>query len=240
MRMRFRIPSFRRSSLAAAASAVTLALLMASAVAAGPPASARVFPPTAKPEGASQASWSAAWWQWALALSVDGHPFIDDPSFQCDVGQSGPVWFLGAAFGTTARDCAVPADMPVMVGLLNAECSDLEGLGATEAEQRDCANFFGNHIRNVFLELDGSALANLGPYRVVSPQFSFTAPSPWIFGADGGNGTSVSDGYFVMLKPLSEGTHTLHFGGDFHFSVAEGDPFDFDAALDSTYTLEVQ
>lgn len=239
MRIRLRNPSFRSSALAAASSALTLVLLMASAVAAAPRVRANVFPPAAKPYGASQATWSASWWQWALALPVAGHPFGPDSEFQCDAPQPGPVWFLGATFGTSVRSCVVPAHTPILVGLLNVECSDLEG-SPTEADQRDCANFFADGIRNLFLELDGSALANLERWRFVSPQFSFTAPSPWIFGPIGGSGTAVSDGYFVMLKGLPVGTHTLHYGGDFHFSVAEGDPFDFDAALDTTYTLEVQ
>ena len=41
-------------------------------------------------------------------------------------------------------------------------------------------------------------------------------------------GTAVSDGYFLMLKPLSGGTHTVRCGGTFHFSVAEGEPFEGD------------
>jgi hypothetical protein len=35
-----------------------------------------------------------------------------------------------------------------------------------------------------------------------------------------------------MLAPLSKGTHTIHLTGLIHFSVAEGDPFDGDSALD--------
>jgi hypothetical protein len=83
-------------------------------------------------------------------------------------------------------------------------------------------------------------VTNLSSYRVSSPQFSFNAPTPWLFGDTGGNGTSVSDGYFAMLAPLSIGQHTLRFGGAFHFSTAGGDPFDFDGSIDITYHLTVQ
>ncbi len=43
-----------------------------------------------------------------------------------------------------------------------------------------------------------------------------------------------------MIKPLSRGAHTLRCGGAFHFSVAEGDPFDLDIAFGNTYHLTVQ
>jgi hypothetical protein len=43
-----------------------------------------------------------------------------------------------------------------------------------------------------------------------------------------------------MIRPLSSGQHTLRYSGTIHFSVAEGDPFDFDADVDMTYSLTVQ
>ena len=66
----------------------------------------RVTPPGATPYGQTYGEWSAAWWTWALELPVEGppvHPFIDDPSFDVTEGQSGPVWFLAAPFGTVTR-----------------------------------------------------------------------------------------------------------------------------------------
>ena len=56
-------------------------------------------------------------------------------------------------------------------------------------------------------------------------------------GPTGGAGTSVADGYYVMVKPMFRGRHIIHYSGAFHFAIAEGDPFDFDASLDMTYHL---
>ncbi len=235
----------RRSSLAAGALALALTLT-ANPGLADPPerdsGSPKIAPPNSKPHGKTYGEWSARWWQWAMELSVDGpvpHPFVDDPAFDVTLGQSGKVWFLAAPFGTVSRSCAVPSGKALFVGLLNVEASDLEGLGATEAEQRATAKWQADHIQNVTCRLDGEAVEHIERYRVESPQFSFTAPTPWLFGTTGGAGTSVSDGYFVMLKPLSVGHHTLHYSGAFHFAIAEGDPFDWDGPLDMTYHLNV-
>jgi len=198
-----------------------------------------VLPPGSTPYGKSYGQWSAEWWKWALALPVDGHPFLNSPDFHCNAGQTGHVWFLGAPFDPTERTCTIPAGKSVFFALLNAECSDLEGLGTTEADQRTCAKFFADHISDLFCSIDGVPVKNLAAYGVQSPQFTFTAPTPWIFGDTGGTGTSVSDGYFLMLAPLSRGAHTLRYGGSFHFSTAEGDPFNFDGSIDITYHLIV-
>lgn len=173
---------------------------------------------------------SAKWWQWGLALPVTGHPFIGcpDPS---DAGQSGPVWFLAGQFGTAQCALTIPAGKALFFPLANAECSNLEDppfYGGTAEEQRTCAKFWADQIdpTSLFCEVDGVPINNLASYRFVSPQFQFTAPTPWIFGATGGSGTAVADGYYLLLAPLSVGQHTIRFG-----STSFG--------IDSTYHLTV-
>jgi hypothetical protein len=224
-----------------AACVLTSILVCAGAaqIAAVRPNTPGISPPNSRPHGQSYAQWSAQWWQWALAQPLAGHPFLDTPDFQVAQGQSGHVWFLAAPLpGPSVRTCTIPSGTALFVGLINSEWSSLEGF-ATEADQRSNAVFFGDHIRNVFCTLDGVPLANPANFRFQSPQFSFTAPTPWIFGDTGGTGTTVADGYYAFLEPLHTGQHTLHFGGAFHLSVVEGDPFDFDAAVDMTYNLTV-
>lgn len=196
-----------------------------------------IIPPSTR---SSYSVLSAQWWKWALELPVEGHPFVDDANFDVTEGQSGSVWYLAGVFGTVERTCTIPAGKALFVGLLNAEASNLEGLGNTYEEQRATAKFLADHISNVFVNIDGFTVNNIDNYRVASPQFTFTAPTPWIEGETGGTGTSVADGYYILLKPLGTGTHDLHYGGSFHFSIAEGDPFDFDATIDMTYHLIVE
>ena len=52
--------------------------------------------------------------------------------------------------------------------------------GDSEAEQRDCAKFWADHIRNVFVVINGDAVEDLDAHRFASPQFKFNAPTPWI------------------------------------------------------------
>jgi len=201
----------------------------------------QVVPPNARPYGLTYAQWSAKFSQWGLALPVQGHPFLGCPD-PPDAGQSGPVWFL--AGGPAYCALTVPAGKAFFFPLVSAECSSLEDPpfhGDTAKEQRTCAKFWADHIvvASLFCEIDGVPVKHLASYRFVSPQYEFTAPTPWVFGNVGGTGTSVSDGYFLMLHPLSKGVHTIHFGGTIHLSVADGDPFDGDFGFDTTHVLTV-
>jgi hypothetical protein len=140
--------------------------------------------------------------------------------------------------GTNARTCTIPDGKALFFALPNSEWSSLEGF-ATESDQRANAKLFGDHIVNPFCTIDGVPVQSIGSFRAGSPQFTFSAPTPWIYGDTGGTGTTVADGYYVFLDPLPAGQHTLHYGGGFHFAVAAGDAFDFNDTLDMTYSLTV-
>jgi hypothetical protein len=198
-----------------------------------------VLPPNSKSFGKSYAQWSAAYWQWLFALPADSNPAIDSPAFDVTAGQSGHVWFLTGPFGTVERNVRIPAGTALYIALVNVESSSLEEppfYGATAEDQLAIATGFADYITDLTFTVDGKSINNIGDFRVTSPQFSFTAPTPWIFGDIGGTGTSVGVGYFMMLAPLSVGQHTIHYTGAFKFSDAPEDYF----GVDMTYHVTVK
>ena len=221
-----------------------VALLSATAlgVAAGRNPNPGVFPPASSPYGHTYGEWSAELWKQAINGPVEGNPFVTGGCFEL----SGPVWALAAPLATNTYSCTIPAGKALFVPSLTIECSSLEppesGFhGDTEEEQAECASFWADHIVNLSIEIDGVPVQDLASYRVVSPQFSFTAPDPNILLVPGGGpGTAVADGYYVMLAPLSKGGHTIRIRGALHFSVAEGDAFDFDLPSDATFHITVE
>ena len=206
-----------------------------------------VIPPNQRYQGKTYGQWSAKWWQWALSLPTDepGNPFIDDPSFQMAMGQPKDVWFLGGLFSTSTveRTSVVPCGKALFIPIINVESSDLDPcpfLAKTEAAQREIAKSFADHFVNLFCVIDGKPVEDIDAYRFSSPQYSFTASGSNAFGLSGGSGTSVSDGYWIMLAPLSKGRHTIRFGGEVH-TVAECESiFHIDASIDMTYHLIVR
>src|SRR5262245_15879465 len=237
-----RIPIRSALSLKAALAVATLALIgaMSPAQVAGRNLNPGISPPNSTPHGKTYAKWSALQWQQAIEAPVAGNPFTEGGCYPL----SGAVFALAAPIGVSEPSCTIPTGKALFVPVLTTECSSLEPPpfhGDTEAEQRECAKFWADHFVDLSVEIDGAPVNSLTSYRVVSPQFTFTAPDPNILGvAGGGPGTGVADGYYLMLVPPSRGEHTIRVRGSIHLSVAEGHPFDFDLTDDVTFHLTVR
>jgi hypothetical protein len=190
-----------------------------------------VIPPNAKYKGLTYGEWQAKWQQAADAIPVDGdHPFFSGRPF----GEEKGIRFLAGLTGGVTVDVTIPAGTALFFPLIVAECSDLEAppfFGATADEQADIVNSFIDDVTGLSAEIDGRVVQNLASYRSQSPQYTFFVPESNILGVPGPNtGTAVSAGYFLLLAPLSVGTHTIHF-------TATLAPFDF--TIDTTYVVTV-
>ena len=236
--------SVSASALTSMLAVTALALLVSSLATqtAGAKPKPNVLPINSTPYGKTYGEWSAEWWKWAFSLPVDQNPYFDEGGCQNGAnGQSGPVWFLTGVInvsGTAERACTVPVGKGLFFPVLNVECATLEGNGSTEADLRNCTDFYLNSVTHVFCDVDGVAVSDLAGYRAASPLFTY-GPLPennvlqLFFDAPAGSTSlSAADGFYLMLAPLRPGQHTLHFGGTF------GDPINF--TLDITYHLTVQ
>ncbi|MCW5551687.1 MAG: immunoglobulin domain-containing protein [Verrucomicrobiae bacterium] len=168
--------------------------------------------------GKTIGEWTAAWWQWAVALSPPGDPFTDTTGEFAGVNQSGPVFFLaGSPDGSRGRQFQVPSDKYILVPLLAGEWSQLElGFDKSAAEIRQAAQQQADQINSLHATLDGAVIsqATLFTHREASPDFSFVAAAGNSVNVPpGDSGVAVADGYFLMLAPLSPGTHVLSYGG---------------------------
>jgi hypothetical protein len=167
----------------------------------------------------------------------------------------GAFFELGTpALSTIVRnDCIVPSSKALFVPLLNAECTEVEGpgngCGATVSASRAIVTSGIDGARNLVADIDGVAIQISTEFRVGSadkPTFCVTLPPDDVLSFIGegpggfGSGThfspgtscsTVDDGYYVMLAPLSKGPHTLHVHGEIPA---------FGFTLDVTYHLTAQ
>ena len=198
-------------------SAATLfATTVAAAVvcAAAPTAATTVVPvpPGQSVAGKSQAQWSAAWWQWAGSFDEADSPVADKTGALCGSKQSGAVWFLAGTFEThrTVRTCSVPQGKYLFFPLINYVVmppADAR-VGCTALTRQ--AALSTNRATALVADVDGKQLANLSLHRQATSQcFDMsalaTSPSQPL--------PAAANGYYLMLKPLSVGTHTINFGG---------------------------
>lgn len=205
--------------------------------------------PDTKVQGMTYGEWSAAWWKWAYSIPAAMNPLNDGPDCaNGSVGQFGPVWFLGGAWSPTkikgqfvakvVRNCTVPNGKTLFFPIVNSECSTLEGDGNSYDVLLACAKGLIDLATNLGATIDGIQIQNLNTYRAESPPFTF-GPLPdgsllqqaGIQGAvAGASSLAAADGYYLMVAPLSNGPHQIHFSA----SVPT-----YKFSIDITYNLAV-
>lgn len=190
-------------------------------------------------EGKTYRQWVTSFWQWVN--TIDNGPFLPNPLLNCtrpiSAGQSGTVWYWATPSSyfhaldvpNTPLTCdqsanVIPADTSILLATLDTFSSTLLPPGVytptTAAGEQAIANRFADRIQDLFVTIDNVPVTDVTAYRVATDQFTFTAALRWVFGIPEdiyGTDTAVADGYYLILKPLSAGSHTIHYGGRFHY-----------------------
>ncbi len=186
----------------------------------------QVVQPNTDEFGNSYGEWSARWWQWLVSIPAATNPNLDATGADCALGQTGPVWFLAGSFGDKAytRSCTIPGGKDLLITPLttlsgelgSGAVSDCPG-GPDECDLnyiRTLAAAFADNPQLLEVKVDNAQVKSLDQYRVTSPVLNVFFPEKAIFDIQHGtHGPLVSDGYFVLLKPLSPGVHTIHLKG---------------------------
>lgn len=195
-----------------------------------------VVPPNSTAYGNKYSEWSAEWWQFVLSIPASENPLFDADGSQCVLGQRGPVWFLVGWFGPGAamRACSVPEGTALFFPVINVVDVNTTTQTAKElrAETAPCLDA----VTFLSVVVDGVPIPKLREkFRVKSEVFAVTLPVDNLFGIDPGTySPTIDDGYYVMLKPLSVGPHTLHFEGASAGCPLIGSPFSVDVMYDIT------
>jgi hypothetical protein len=199
-----------------------------------------VFAPGDLIAGKTYADMSAAWWQWALAIPKADNPIEGQ---DCAVGQSGDVWFLAGSDMSTSqmRTCQIPEGKIVFFPIVNQICFPCpETFGCankTKAALQACTNLKGT---NLSVKIDDTSIPGLDSFKFASDIFSFQGnSSDPIFDCIGpvaanscgipvGDRYGLSQGYWIAVRPLAKGMHTLSLHGEIK-----------GFAQDLTYTITV-
>jgi hypothetical protein len=209
-------------------SVVAMIGLMATA-AASADARGKVVDPGQEFSGKSYNELVSQWTNWLVAEPIATNPAFDPDGRFCDRNQRGPVWFLASTFGGVVnRTCEVPGGKAIFLSLggvfvsfapefpaAGDPCSQM----ATALERVRCD--VNNDVpvapgTSLQATLDGEPVEDLFAFRAQSQPGGFTlrVPNPSFLTdlgvASGDRSLAVADGYFLLLKPLRPGTHTLN------------------------------
>jgi hypothetical protein len=177
--------------------------------------------------GKTIGEWSAKWWQWAFEIPASTNPMLDETGAFCHLGQQGPVWFLAGVWGggterpaTVERSCNVPGGKYILFSIVNSiwiqTPTDPPNYTETDYRREASAGLPPSIGGELEATLDGNPIIfnpNTPIIRSQSPVFTASFPPDNVFGANPNDltGPIVSDGFWVMLPPLSPGDHELHF-----------------------------
>jgi hypothetical protein len=178
--------------------------------------------------GHSLTELATAYGVWAFGTSAEVNPLIDS---RCERSPIDPrTYFLPASLGgEQVSTCKVPPGTFLLVTPGFIECSTLEPepfFGADETELRACVDDLFSFLNHAEVVLDGRPVTN--PQDYVLTTRPATLPPNNLISTE--SGLSLSKGYFLVIAPLSRGTHTLRLYDEFQ-------AFGFQAGI--TFTIVV-
>src|SRR6266540_1400331 len=175
-----------------------------------------LFPRNIDPYGKSWEEWAALWCKWLLSTPRDKNPSVDEDGQNCAENQFNPrVWFLGGTFGNykvVKRKCTVPGKRAILFPILEKEDSFVEDSDLkTEEDLAVRANRAMDAVTLLSAKIDGIKILNLMDYRVRSRFFDLSLPKNNVYDIKPCVTRSVCDGYWIFLRPLAPGKHSVHF-----------------------------
>jgi hypothetical protein len=174
-----------------------------------------VFQTNSKPYRESYLKWIEKWWQWAFHTPKDQNPITDKTGEYSGIGQNGPVWYLAGTTGNTShaqRNCVIPHGKSILFPIIVSQFSRSEK--PTMSDQELIRYTAKDIDQTSFLEaiVDDITLTGLSRFRIRNwIHLDIVAGNIW--DVKSGPTKAVSDGFWVFLKPLDDGKHTIRFHG---------------------------
>ena len=184
------------------------------------------YNPRVKAFGRTYGQWTTAWWNYMLSIPAVRNPINDKTGVNALVGQTGPVVFLAGSGGENVdRNISLTSDkailIPVVTFMAQFPCTNHASQPKPGQSLEDFlkaqARAVVNQASSLLVKVDGKDIRTLSDYRVTSDLF-YAGGSPDLNASLGSCITAepkaaVSDGYFIMLKGLKKGDHTIEFSG---------------------------
>jgi hypothetical protein len=191
-----------------------------------------VFAPDARPYGLPMSTWGQLINQWIYAQPFGVNPAYDQTGADCGIDQHGPAWFIPPIFappGThhpiiqnASRTCTVPAHHALLLDLGSIvddyPCPDPTFTPPPGESLYDFlvadAKPVMDSVNELDVSVDGVSVPGVLSYRFHSARlFQIKGDLSLQAVLDGCiTGTfqpAIIDGFFMMVKPLEPGTHTI-------------------------------
>jgi hypothetical protein len=175
----------------------------------------RLYARDDSPCGKTWEKWVELWWSWCYSDPSGKSPVEDTNGAFCFKNQPvESVWFLGGTFGgKVERTCQIPPGRSIFFPVVNDIISFLTDPELKSEDELHC--YAKSDIDNTLIlqvTLDSLEIKGLRAYRVHSSLFNITLTSN--DSSRVASTLAVSDGYWLFLRPLTQGDHVLEFIGE--------------------------
>lgn len=200
--------------------------------------------------------WVARWWQWNVQIPWAQHP-INPKVTECvvgeSVGESGSVSFLTPRLSGIGNkfSCTIPDNHAILIPIQTGECTNHDIPTGVLEDMIECGIegdknlIFDASIDGVLLVKKENSLIEFDEKDYVKTKiFNVTIPEQSLLNNTDskpnekhplGEWKSAGGGYFIFLKPLPLGEHTLYVHADGNHL-----PTGFQFAYTTVYSLKVQ
>lgn len=209
-----------------------------------PDINALVYAPSAQPYGQSYTEWTVDWMQAFMGFDCANNPWLNPAGVLFH--QTGPVYFMaGLSTPGASVNITVPQGKAILFPLFNYindyPCPDSSwhpapGQSLVDFLTPGAVDPMGL-AKNLSVTIDGASVSNLPDYLFTTGLFTFTGDPSLALPAcsfdpcvTGSPQSAVSSGYYLMLKPLAKGAHTVHY----HVDVPT-----WNAVQDGTYNITI-
>lgn len=180
--------------------------------------------------GKTYAEWADAWSQWQGSIPPPANPCFDTTGQKAAVGQgySSTVFFLTSVPGTEGaaeRSVTIPRSRFLFIpvaNVWNSWCPSIPGCSTTLDDYLVCSRplvtMLADSFTGVHASIDGTEVEDLSQYRAHSDDwYSMFLPQnsildPYAPLSAGFLDYCYQDGHYLLLYPLSLGTHDVNFG----------------------------
>jgi hypothetical protein len=184
-----------------------------------------------KPYGKPLEEWAKEYWQWNVGVPPGDIPKdVNTNLDKCIIGsdrQNTMILLSGVYHMTYSTKCNISSTKPILVPLLAGECNPTAPEPRTKTGKIEdlwaCAKDADEEFKAWEVRLDNRVLLKKSGNEEVnghlidniivrnSSLFNITMPQVNRYEADAGVYPAVVDGYYLILKPLPPGEHTLTY-----------------------------
>lgn len=201
-----------------------------------------VFLPNERPYGKTYAEWTVIWVQQFMTANCANNPWLNSANVL--FYKSGPVYMMaGLSTKGASVNVTIPQDKALLFPLVNLfndyPCPDSTFKPAPDQSMQDFlktgAESYLPAATGLAVEVDGVSISNPETYKFTSDLFYFTG-NPQLASCVDGCVTGepqpcVTIGYYMMVKPMTKGQHTIHY----HIDIPA-----WNTGQDGTYKVTVE